>query len=153
MGFVENGHPCRQHQRIASATIRRDPCVPAIPHHQHCKLHRPTDPGVPNRSKQHHLAIAVGLLEAMVGAYSPHTNLEAAQGCCECDNERVSKTIFDAAICQATGMLDEPLFITGAEKGQKWSSAESSEVFDMIKRTTIHVLSEAGMGTKVPWRE
>lgn len=89
----------------------------------------------------------------MVGAYSPHTNLEAAQGCCECDNERVSKTIFDAAICQATGMLDEPLFITGAEKGQKWSSAESSEVFDMIKRTTIHVLSEAGMGTKVPWRE
>lgn len=49
-------------------------------------------------------------------------------------------------------MPDEPLFITGAEKGEKKGSAESSEVFDMIKRITVHVLSEAGMGTKVPWR-
>lgn len=63
-------------------------------------------------------------------------------------NERISKIVFDATICQTTGMLDELLF-TGTEK--EWVSAESIEMFDMIKRITIHVLSEAGMGTKIPW--
>jgi cytochrome P450 len=64
-------------------------------------------------------------------------------------NERISKTIFDSTVCQTTGMLDELLFIgTDREK----VSAQSTKMFDMIKQITIHVLSEAGMGVKAPWR-
>jgi len=64
-------------------------------------------------------------------------------------NERISKTIFDAAICQTTGMLDE----LSSSKTQKGNSAiETRKMFDMIKRITIHVLSEAGMGAKTPWK-
>ncbi|KGO39614.1 Cytochrome P450 [Penicillium expansum] len=64
-------------------------------------------------------------------------------------NERISKTVFDATVCQTTGMLDELILAASEKRG---SSAESNELFDMIKRVTIHVLSEAGMGAKVPWR-
>ncbi|KAJ5977572.1 hypothetical protein N7501_000914 [Penicillium viridicatum] len=64
-------------------------------------------------------------------------------------NERISKTVFDATVCQTTGMLDE-LLLVASEK--KKSFVESNELFDMIRRVTIHVLSEAGMGAKAPWR-
>ncbi|KAJ5243258.1 uncharacterized protein N7469_001585 [Penicillium citrinum] len=64
-------------------------------------------------------------------------------------NERISKTIFDAAICQTTAMLDE-LSSSKTEKGN--SAIETRKMFDMIKRITIHVLSEAGMGAKTPWK-
>ncbi|GAB7357366.1 hypothetical protein MBLNU459_g8311t1 [Dothideomycetes sp. NU459] len=64
-------------------------------------------------------------------------------------NERISKTIFDATMCQTTGMLEELGLIGTA---QDKHSTESVKLFDMIKRITIHVLSEAGMGTKIPWR-
>ncbi|KAJ5791569.1 uncharacterized protein N7518_008580 [Penicillium psychrosexuale] len=64
-------------------------------------------------------------------------------------NERISKTIFDATICQTTGMLDELLLI-GTDRERV--SAESTKMFDMIKKITIHVLSEAGMGAKAPWK-
>lgn len=64
-------------------------------------------------------------------------------------NERISKTVFDATIRQTSGMFDE-LLLAGNEK--EVDSVESTKMFDMIKRITIHVLSEAGMGAKVPWR-
>lgn len=64
-------------------------------------------------------------------------------------NERISKTVFDATVCQTTDMLDE-LLLAASEK--KKSFVESNELFDMIRRITIHVLSEAGMGAKAPWR-
>lgn len=65
-------------------------------------------------------------------------------------NERISKTIFDAAICQTTGMLDE---LSSLETEEKCQSMETRRMFDMIKRITIHVLSEAGMGAKTPWQQ
>ena len=52
-------------------------------------------------------------------------------------NERISKTIFDATICQTTGMLDELLSI-GTDRERV--SAESTKLFDMIKKITTHVL-------------
>ncbi|KAJ5473553.1 Cytochrome P450 [Penicillium sp. IBT 31633x] len=64
-------------------------------------------------------------------------------------NERISKTIFDSTVSQTTGMLDELLL---ADTGKERASAKSIEMFDMIKRITIHVLSEAGMGAKAPWK-
>ncbi|CAI7621474.1 unnamed protein product [Penicillium viridicatum] len=64
-------------------------------------------------------------------------------------NERISKTVFDATVCQTTGILDE-LLLVGSEK--KKSFVESNELFDMIRWVTIHVLSEAGMGAKALWR-
>lgn len=65
-------------------------------------------------------------------------------------NERISRTIFDAAICQTTGMLDE-LQVSSTETEVERRYIETTKMFDMIKRITIHVLSEAGMGAKTPW--
>ncbi|KAK2750849.1 cytochrome P450 CYP13A3 [Colletotrichum kahawae] len=65
-------------------------------------------------------------------------------------NDRISKAIFDSAMRQTSGMLEEILFTDSKEKTS--SLAQSSAIFDMIKRVTIHVLSEAGMGANVPWQ-
>ncbi|KAK1565925.1 cytochrome P450 [Colletotrichum navitas] len=66
-------------------------------------------------------------------------------------NDRISKAIFDSAIRQTEGMLGELFSIEGTEKSQT-NVAESTALFDNIKRITIHVLSEAGMGAVAPWR-
>ena len=62
-------------------------------------------------------------------------------------DERISKTIFEDTIRQARGLLDE---IFSSSRG-KPGSTETPQLFDMLKKITIHVLIGAGMGTAVPW--
>ncbi|KAJ5502994.1 Cytochrome P450 [Penicillium fimorum] len=60
-------------------------------------------------------------------------------------NERISKTVFDATICQTTGMLDE-LLLTASEKERGF--AESNVLFDMIKRGHNSCASRGRYGHK-----
>jgi cytochrome P450 len=60
-------------------------------------------------------------------------------------NERISKTVFNESIHQTSGLLDEVL---GNEK-----AAETNRIFDMMKKITINVLSGAGMGNSVEWKD
>jgi cytochrome P450 len=60
-------------------------------------------------------------------------------------NERISKTVFNESIHQTKGLLDEVL--------GHGNMAETNRIFDMMKKITINVLSGAGMGTSVEWRD
>ncbi|KAK5120799.1 hypothetical protein LTR85_005866 [Meristemomyces frigidus] len=62
-------------------------------------------------------------------------------------NERISKAVFNESIRQTDGLLSE--VYRGASRHDQ--AAESTHMFDMIKKITIHVLSGAGMGASVPW--
>lgn len=60
-------------------------------------------------------------------------------------NERISKTVFNESIHQTSGLLDE---VIGTEE-----AAETNRMFDMMKKITINVLSGAGMGNSVEWKD
>ena len=63
-------------------------------------------------------------------------------------NERISKAVFSESVRQTLGLLDEVFARAGGDE-----SAETNELCDMAKKITIHVLSGAGMGASVPWRD
>lgn len=63
-------------------------------------------------------------------------------------NERVSKAVFDESARQTTGLLDEVMSAADLN-----GAAETSKLFDMAKKITIHVLSGAGLGAAVPWSD
>lgn len=58
-------------------------------------------------------------------------------------NEKISRTVFNESVTQTQGLLEETL-------GGK-SAADTTKIFDAMKKITINVLSGAGMGTSVPW--
>lgn len=60
-------------------------------------------------------------------------------------NERISKTVFNESVRQTEGLLGE---VYDKADGQ---AADTSRLFDMMKKITIHVLSGAGMGATVDW--
>ncbi|KAF1822771.1 cytochrome P450 [Dissoconium aciculare CBS 342.82] len=60
-------------------------------------------------------------------------------------NERISKTVFEESVQQTRGLLEE---IVGDAQ-----SADTTRMFDAMKKITINVLSGAGMGARVQWRE
>jgi cytochrome P450 len=62
-------------------------------------------------------------------------------------DERISKTVFEESIQQSHGLLDE-LF---ADSSTESSTAETLDLFNMLKKLTIHVLMASGMGEQVPW--
>ncbi|KAH9842162.1 Cytochrome-P450 monooxygenase-like protein [Teratosphaeria destructans] len=62
-------------------------------------------------------------------------------------NERISRAVFSESLRQTEGLLDE-VFRRSSGNG---ISAESNEIFVMIKRIAMHVLSGAGMGVNVGW--
>ena len=64
-------------------------------------------------------------------------------------NERVSKAVFNETVQQTRGMVDE--IMSHSTEAQP-TSAVSREMFDMLKKITIHVLMGAGMGDSVPWK-
>ncbi|KAK4909375.1 hypothetical protein LTR49_021827 [Elasticomyces elasticus] len=57
-------------------------------------------------------------------------------------NERISKLVFYESVRQAEGLVSE-VFRAACEDQE---SVETSELFDMMKKVTIHVLSGATMG-------
>ncbi|KAF2100319.1 cytochrome P450 [Rhizodiscina lignyota] len=63
-------------------------------------------------------------------------------------NERISKAVFDEGIRQTQQMVEE--IYEQAAPGQV--SVESNQLFDSLKKITIHILSGAGMGASVPWK-
>lgn len=63
-------------------------------------------------------------------------------------NERISKAVFDEGVRQTQQMVEE--IYEGAAPGQ--ISVDSNKLFDSLKKITIHVLSGAGMGASVPWK-
>jgi cytochrome P450 len=60
-------------------------------------------------------------------------------------NERISKTVFNESIVQTEGLLAE---VYDKADGK---STDTNQLFDMMKKITIHVLSGAGMGASVDW--
>ena len=60
-------------------------------------------------------------------------------------NERISKAVFNESIRQTEGLLDEVL--------GNGNTGETSRIFDMMKKITINVLSGAGMGASVQWKD
>jgi len=60
-------------------------------------------------------------------------------------NERISKTVFNESIVQTEGLLAE---VYDKADGK---SSDTNQLFDMMKKITIHVLSGAGMGASVDW--
>jgi cytochrome P450 len=64
-------------------------------------------------------------------------------------DERISKTVFEESIQQSLGLLDE-LF---ADSSPDFSTAETLDLFNMLKKLTIHVLMVSGMGKEVPWQD
>lgn len=61
-------------------------------------------------------------------------------------NERISKTVFNESIVQTEGLLGE---IYDKADGK---TTDTNQLFDMMKKITIHVLSGAGMGATVDWQ-
>ncbi|KAK7751220.1 hypothetical protein SLS62_006765 [Diatrype stigma] len=66
--------------------------------------------------------------------------------------ERISKSVFEESVRQTRGMIQEVLSAAPSSPQPEASSATSNNLFDMIKKITIHVLSGAGMGANVPWK-
>jgi cytochrome P450 len=62
-------------------------------------------------------------------------------------NERISKAVFHESIRQTDGLLKE-VYRAAPEAA---TSVNTTGIFDMIKKVTIHVLSGAGMGASVPF--
>lgn len=63
-------------------------------------------------------------------------------------NERISKAVFDESIEQMQGLLEEL-----SEKRQPNGTTETNQLFNMVKKIAINVLSAAGMGASVPWSD
>lgn len=61
-------------------------------------------------------------------------------------NERISKTVFNESIRQTEGLLGE---VYDKADGK---TSDTNQLFDMMKKITIHVLSGAGMGASVEWQ-
>lgn len=59
--------------------------------------------------------------------------------------ERISRTVFNESILQAEGLLSEVVGNAG--------KSETTKLFDMMKKITINVLSGAGMGESVEWKD
>lgn len=62
-------------------------------------------------------------------------------------DERISRTVFTESMRQAGGLLDD---LFPADAGSI-TAAETTKLFDMLKKITIHVLMAAGMGKQVSW--
>ena len=62
-------------------------------------------------------------------------------------NEKISASVFSESLKQTDGMLEE-LFGPTDKPAQ---SVVTAQVFDMMKKITIHVLSGAGMGLSPSW--
>ena len=60
-------------------------------------------------------------------------------------NERISRSVFDESILQTGGLLADVFDRAGGD------AAETNQLFIMMKKITIHVLSGAGMGAQVQW--
>ncbi|RDW59204.1 cytochrome P450 monooxygenase-like protein [Coleophoma crateriformis] len=60
-------------------------------------------------------------------------------------NERISRTVFNESLHQTEGLLDEVL--------SNHSQGETNRIFDMMKKITINVISGAGMGANVEWKD
>ncbi|KAI0010166.1 hypothetical protein F4779DRAFT_639665 [Xylariaceae sp. FL0662B] len=63
-------------------------------------------------------------------------------------DERISKAVFDESIHQTSGLLEEAFLRSGGKPG----FTETSPLFDMLKKISVHVLLSPGMGIKVPRR-
>ncbi|KAF3902403.1 hypothetical protein ABW20_dc0108254 [Dactylellina cionopaga] len=64
-------------------------------------------------------------------------------------NEKISKVVFDQATNLTKGLMGE-LF---EKSGPNAKSAETKRMFDLIKKLTITVLANAGMGGNQPWKD
>ncbi|KAF2768769.1 cytochrome P450 [Teratosphaeria nubilosa] len=64
-------------------------------------------------------------------------------------NERISKAVFNESLRQTEGLLAEIFRYPGGNG----TSAESNELFVMIKKIAMHVLSGAGMGVNFVWND
>ncbi|KAK3073291.1 hypothetical protein LTR53_005243 [Teratosphaeriaceae sp. CCFEE 6253] len=62
-------------------------------------------------------------------------------------NDRVSKAVFIESVRQVAGLVEE--VFRGVSEAQ--DSVETNQLFEMMKRITIHVLSGATMGSSVPF--
>jgi len=60
-------------------------------------------------------------------------------------NERISKTVFNESIHQTRGLVEE---VVG-----DGAAGDTNRIFDMMKKITINVLSGAGLGSSVEWRD
>lgn len=60
-------------------------------------------------------------------------------------NERISRSVFDESIRQTESLLAD---VFDRADG---ATAETNQLFTMMKKITIHVLSGAGMGAQVSW--
>ncbi|KAK4119652.1 cytochrome P450 monooxygenase-like protein [Parathielavia appendiculata] len=66
-------------------------------------------------------------------------------------DERIMRAVFEESIRQTQSLLSD---VFAAPEGEPQpTSAETLELFDMLKRVTIHVLLGTSMGVKVPWRK
>ena len=63
-------------------------------------------------------------------------------------NERVSKAVFNESVTQTQGLLEEL-----SAKQRPDGAAETNQLFNMVKKVAINVLSAAGMGAQVPWHD
>ncbi|KAF3941686.1 hypothetical protein ABW19_dt0209551 [Dactylella cylindrospora] len=63
-------------------------------------------------------------------------------------NERISKVVFNEATNLTKGLVQE-IF----EETPNSGSAETDHMFDMVKKLTIIVLANAGMGGSQPWKD
>lgn len=61
-------------------------------------------------------------------------------------NERISKTVFGESARQTDGLLAE------VYDDADGSTSDTNQLFDMMKKITINVLSGAGMGNSVEWK-
>ena len=61
-------------------------------------------------------------------------------------NERISKSVFDESVRQTEGLLAD---VFDRADG---ATTETNQLFNMMKKITIHVLSGAGMGAQVEWK-
>jgi cytochrome P450 len=62
-------------------------------------------------------------------------------------NERISASVFQESLKQTDGMLDELFSLSSAPR----DAVTTNQIFGMMKKITIHVLSGAGMGVSPPW--
>ena len=64
-------------------------------------------------------------------------------------DERIMREVFGESIRQTRGLLDD--VFAEPEGEPQPGSTETRQLFDMLKRVTIHVLLGTSMGVKVPW--
>lgn len=69
--------------------------------------------------------------------------------------ERISKRVFEESLRQVEGLLEEVFLLDGCGGGGGGdeSRCETERLFDGMKKITINVLSSAGMGESVEWKD